>query len=72
LIEERLPDYRLIAPRFPPMIGAYLLSLRLAGVTIDDTIISRIEASTSQFPELLSKRRRSRPAPSPTSQRLSL
>jgi N-acetylglucosamine kinase-like BadF-type ATPase len=56
-IERRLPGFRLVAPRFPPVIGAYILALRLAGITIDDAVIGAIDRSSLAFPELTAKRR---------------
>lgn len=49
IIDLRLPGYRLMAPRFPPIIGAYVLALRLAGVTVDQAVIARIERSSPQL-----------------------
>jgi N-acetylglucosamine kinase-like BadF-type ATPase len=57
LIALRLPGFRLIAPRFPPVIGAFVLALRLAGVPIDDNVTDRIDRSSAAFPELASKRK---------------
>lgn len=57
LIDRRLPGYRLVAPRFPPVIGAFVLALRLAGVCIDQSVLERIDRSSTAFPELASKRR---------------
>jgi N-acetylglucosamine kinase-like BadF-type ATPase len=56
-IDRRLPGYRLIAPRFPPVIGAFVLALRLAGVSLDQTIVERIDQSSAEFPDLATKRR---------------
>jgi N-acetylglucosamine kinase-like BadF-type ATPase len=59
-IAERLPDYTLLAPRFPPVVGAYLLALQLAGVQIDDTLLERVAASAAQVPHIQSKESASR------------
>lgn len=57
LIDRRLPGFRLIAPRFPPVIGAFALALRLAGVSIDQSVLDRIDRTSAAFPELATKRR---------------
>lgn len=57
LIALRLPGFRLVTPRFPPVIGAYILALRLAGVTADEDVIDRIDRSSAAFPGLVSKPR---------------
>ena len=49
-IAARLPDFRLIAPRFPPVVGAFLLGLRLAGVDVDAAVLSRVEISLAAVP----------------------
>lgn len=54
-VDRRLPHFRLIAPRFPPVIGAYVLALRLAGVAVDQGVIDRIDQSTERFPQLAGK-----------------
>jgi N-acetylglucosamine kinase-like BadF-type ATPase len=54
-VAERLPDFRLIAPRFPPVIGAFLLALRLAGTPVDDAVLARIEASLATVPGIDNK-----------------
>lgn len=55
-IESRLSGFRLIEPRFPPVIGAYVLALRLAGVTVDERVIDCIGRSSEHFPALAGKR----------------
>ena len=42
-----LPDYKLINPIFPPVVGAFILSLQLGGVKITDNIIRNINNSLS-------------------------
>jgi N-acetylglucosamine kinase-like BadF-type ATPase len=54
-IAKRLPDYRLLVPRFPPVIGAYLLALQLTGIQIDDTLLGRVAASAARVPHIQSK-----------------
>jgi N-acetylglucosamine kinase-like BadF-type ATPase len=55
LVGSRLPEFRLIEPHFPPVIGAYVLALRLAGVTVDHSVIDRIHQSAARFPALAGK-----------------
>lgn len=57
LIDRHLPAYRLIAPRFPPVLGAFILALRAAGVPADTAVLDRIDASRASFPTLADKRR---------------
>lgn len=57
LIHYRLPEYRLIAPRFPPVIGAFILALQLARVEVDQAVITRITESAAPFAELASAQR---------------
>jgi glucosamine kinase len=47
-----LPDYRVVPPRFPPVIGAFILGLQLAGATIDEKTLARIEETSSGLPAL--------------------
>ncbi|HEX6507183.1 MAG TPA: BadF/BadG/BcrA/BcrD ATPase family protein [Chloroflexota bacterium] len=54
-LHVREPHFRLVVPRFPPVIGAFLLALRLAGVTLDDRVLDRVERSSGGMPELTSK-----------------
>jgi N-acetylglucosamine kinase-like BadF-type ATPase len=54
-VAERLPEYRLLAPRFPPVIGAFLLALQLAGIEIDGTLLDRVAASAARIPHIQSK-----------------
>jgi N-acetylglucosamine kinase-like BadF-type ATPase len=51
-LQRRLPRFRLIVPRFPPVIGAFLLALRLAGTALDDRVLDRVERSTDGIPTL--------------------
>jgi glucosamine kinase len=51
LIADQLPDYRIIIPRFPPVAGAFILGLQLAGVCIDAAILDNIEHSLRAMPE---------------------
>lgn len=57
LIDRRLPGYRLIAPRFPPVLGAFILALGTVGVPVDTAVIDRIDESRKRFPALAAKRR---------------
>lgn len=52
---RRLPDFRLQAPRFPPVLGSVLLALRLAGITVDDAILARLDSSSRRWPRLSAK-----------------
>lgn len=49
IITKELPEYRLIVPRFPPVVGAFILGLRLLGIDINDEILARIENSLSRL-----------------------
>jgi N-acetylglucosamine kinase-like BadF-type ATPase len=51
-LRTRLPQFRLVAPRFPPVIGAFLLALRLAGIALDDPVLDRVETSTARIAQL--------------------
>jgi N-acetylglucosamine kinase-like BadF-type ATPase len=55
LIARRIPGFRLIAPPFPPVIGAFVLALGLTGVSIDQAVVDRIHQSSATFPEIASK-----------------
>lgn len=54
-IANSLPEYRLLPPRFPPVIGAFLLGLRLAGVELDGAVLSRVETSLAALPDIDAK-----------------
>jgi hypothetical protein len=54
-VAERLPQFQLLAPRFPPVIGAFLLGLRLAGVALDEEVLTRVEQSQAAIPGLADK-----------------
>jgi N-acetylglucosamine kinase-like BadF-type ATPase len=56
-LQRRLPEFLLIAPRFPPVIGAFLLALRLAGIALDDPVLDQVERSTDGMPNLTGKLR---------------
>lgn len=45
-----LPAYRVVSPRFPPIIGAFILGLQLVGATIDEKTLQRIEETCSSLP----------------------
>ena len=47
---------RLIVPEFPPIIGAFLLGLRLAGVSADEDVIARIRATLGNVSDPAPKR----------------
>lgn len=54
-IAERLPAFQLIAPHVPPVVGAFLLGLRLAGVDVDEDVLARVEASLAALPGIDNK-----------------
>jgi len=45
LVSQGLPDYTLVTPRLPPVVGAYVLGLEMAGVKVNNAIIRTIESS---------------------------
>ncbi len=48
-IQCELPEYRLITPIFPPVVGAFILGLLLAEVEITETILANIKKSLSKL-----------------------
>ena len=54
-IGTRLPTFQLIAPQLPPVAGAFVLGLRLAGVELTDTVVGRVATSAAALPGLASK-----------------
>jgi glucosamine kinase len=50
LLLRELPEYRFISPRFPPVVGAFILGLQLAKVEITADVLNRIEQTSSHLP----------------------
>jgi len=50
LVERELPSYRVIPPQLPPVGGAFILGLILAGVDVDEKILERIETTLASLP----------------------
>jgi len=44
-VRREAPDCVLIQPRMPPLLGSGLLALRAVGVTIDETLLRKVEES---------------------------
>ena len=61
-LAHALPDYPVIVPDVPPVIGAFYLALGLAGVPVDDRVASTAVRSAGMFADRL---RKSAVAPSP-------
>jgi len=49
-LRDRLPEFRVVAPRFPPVVGGFILGLKLAGAPITPRVIERISASLAALP----------------------
>ena len=50
IIEQELPSYKVILPQFPPVVGAFILGIILAGVKVTPETISRIEETLPKLP----------------------
>lgn len=50
LVHERLPDFQVVSPRFPAVVGAFILGLKLAGIPITPFVVDRIEATIALLP----------------------
>ena len=50
LAASQLPTYQVITPTFPPVVGAFILGLQLAGVVLTQDILARIAATLGQLP----------------------
>ncbi len=46
-----LPTFRLISPRVPPVAGAFILGMMLAGAAVDSSAIHRIEETLAGLPQ---------------------
>ena len=55
LLAERAPDFRLIVPTVPPVIGAYYLALKERGLQIDDELRDRITNQVRTLSNLTTK-----------------
>lgn len=54
-LARALPDYPVIVPDVPPVIGAFYLALGLAGVSVDDGVASTVIRSARIFADRLRK-----------------
>jgi len=50
LAARDLPDYRVVSPHFPPVVGAYFLALQLIEVPITVEVIGRIATTLARLP----------------------
>jgi len=50
LIQRELPSYKVIIPRFPPVVGAYILGIILSGVRVMPVTLSRIDETLPRLP----------------------
>jgi glucosamine kinase len=50
MIHVEFPDYRVISPSFPPVIGAFILGIILSGERITPETIARIETGLPRIP----------------------
>lgn len=48
-LADELPGYRVSVPDVPPVVGALYLALRLAGVAVDDLVVSTAVRSAGRF-----------------------
>lgn len=55
LLAERVPDFRLVVPVVPPVIGAYYLGLAQGGIEVDDDIADRIAGQLRPLTVLTAK-----------------
>lgn len=51
----RTPDFRVVVPRVPPVIGAYYLALRLTGAPIDHALRDRMTEQVAALATVTSK-----------------
>jgi N-acetylglucosamine kinase-like BadF-type ATPase len=49
-IRAEMPEMQLIQPRFPPVVGAFILGLQLVGVSILGKVLERIQETLPQLP----------------------
>ena len=54
-LAERAPEFRLVVPAVPPVIGAYYLALKELGVPIDDELQDRVADQVRPLTTLTSK-----------------
>lgn len=55
LLEQRAPEFKLVVPAVPPVIGAYYLALKELGVPIDDELRARVADHVRPLTTLTSK-----------------
>lgn len=51
---ERVPGFTLVVPQVPPVIGAYYLALKEAGIKIDDEMLNRVTDQVRSLASLTS------------------
>jgi glucosamine kinase len=70
-LRHELPDFRIIRPTVPPVIGAFYLALAMTGRHPDDAIVAAAESSLARFPDVFGKTPHTPPSrgfrPRPTS-----
>ena len=54
-LAERAPGFRVVVPQVPPVIGAYYLALRAAGMPIDHTLRDRVAEQVRSLTTVTSK-----------------
>lgn len=54
LLAELVPGFTLVVPQVPPVIGAYYLALKDAGVPIDDNMLNRVTEQVRSLATLTS------------------
>ncbi len=50
LAASELAGYQVVSPSFPPVVGAFILGLQLAGIHVTEDIIGRIAATLPDLP----------------------
>lgn len=55
-LDKRAPGFELVAPGVPPVIGAYYLALKAAGIRVDGALQERVTRQVRSLPALASKR----------------
>ena len=54
-LSERAPEFRVVLPAVPPVIGALYLAMRERGIAVDDALRRRVEEQVRRLPGLNSK-----------------
>lgn len=49
MVAERVPGATILPPRFPPIVGAYLLALNAARIPVDAQLLARVEESLASL-----------------------